>query len=236
MSMCGRQVHAVTALCIAAVTLIGGCTSTGSGEKNLESFSRTRANLAAAQDDVDHTLATMNGLRITTATNLGNAFKQYKDAVTRLERRGVEATRLADATKENMDMNVITWQKELESIQDPTIKASAQSRRDAVRSNYAQLQMYAQDARKAYDAFMKDNQDIIKALSMDLSPAGISSLAPAMDRAAADGKTLKQKIAAAQRAMDNMANGQPPIGSSQALLYDPFSQLNVRGASLNGSV
>ena len=212
--MLGRNAYVVVILCVGA-WLSTGCSSTTGGEKNFESFSRTRANLATAQNDIDHTLATMNGMRMTDTTNLNNAFRQYKEAVADLERRGVETKRLADATKENMDTNVAAWQKEMDSIQDPTVKASVESRRDAVKSNYAQLKMYAQDARKAYEVFLKQNQDMVKALSIDLAPAAVTSLAPAMDQATADAKMLKQKVAAAQRAMDNMANGQSPIGAGQ---------------------
>ena len=59
-----------------------------------------------------------------------------------------------------------------------------------------------------------DKADIVKALQMNLSPAAVNSLSASMDKANADGKTLKEKIAAMQRAMDNMAKGQAPIGNA----------------------
>ncbi len=54
------------------------------------------------------------------------------------------------------------------------------------------------------------------ALSIDLSPAARSSLAKSMDKTAADGKTLKQKITAMQKALDNIAEGRSPIGTETA--------------------
>jgi hypothetical protein len=192
----------------------GGCAAPSAGEKVAESYTKTRGHLASAQDQIDQTLSTMNSLRITNATNLSNAFSQYKSAVTGLEKKGAEAKQIATAMQENVDMNMQRWQKEMDSINDPTVKASVQSRRDAVSSNYDQLKMYAQDARKAYDPFVKKNQDIVKALSVNLSPGSVQSLATAMDQTVADGNALKQKIGAMQRAMDNMAKGQAPIGSA----------------------
>jgi hypothetical protein len=192
--------------------LTSGCASSSGGEKTFETYARTRGMLATAQTDVDNTLAALNSLRITEPGNLNNAVRQYKDAVARLEKKRTEAKQLAAGMEENMDMNIITWQKEMDQIQDPEVKASVESRREAVRSNYQQVKMYAQDTRNAYEPFMKGNQDIIKALSMNLSPANVSTLGSAMDRTAANGKTLKDKIAAMQRAMDNIAKGQPPIG------------------------
>lgn len=203
-------------LAAAAAFMVGGCASSSGGEKLASSYSRTRGHLATSQDQVDQTLTTLNSMRNTDPTNLSNAFKQYKKAVDGLEEKGKEARQLAAGMQENVDVNMMSWQKEMESIEDPSVKATVQSRRDAVRANYDQLKMYAQDARKAYEPFLKDNQDIVKALSISLSPAAVSDLASKMDRTAVDGQALKQKIAAMQRAMDNIARGQAPIGSPSA--------------------
>ena len=210
------KAYAVGLVGIVWAAMAMGCSSSSSsGQKTFESYSRTRGTLATAQTQIDETLTRLNGLRITEPGNLNNAFRQYKDSVARLEETRADAKQLAAAMQENMDMNIMTWQKEMESIQDPGVKATVESRRDAVRSNYEQLKMYAQDARTAYDRFSKDNQDISKALSLNLSPANVSSLGSSIDRTASDGKALKEKIAAMQRAMDNMAKGQPPIGNAQ---------------------
>jgi hypothetical protein len=152
-------------------------------------------------------------MRMTDPTNLNNAFGQYKKSVTALEKKGTDAKRLAADLKENMDNNKLSWQKEMDSISDPTVKATAESRKAAVASNYDQLKMYAQDARSAFDTYLKGNQDIVKALQLNLSPAAVSDLSKSMDKTKADGAALKQKIAAMQHAMDNIAKGEAPIGN-----------------------
>ncbi len=208
--------YAVALGLVAVAALAVGCSSSSGGQKTFEGFTKTRTNLAAAQNDIDQTLANLNGVRITTPDNLNNAFKQYKQSVDQLEQRGDDAKQLAASMQENMDMNIKSWQKEMETIQDPTVKASVESRRDAVRSNYELVKMYASEARHAYEPFLQGNRDIIKALSIDLSPAARSSLAKSMDKTAADGKTLKQKITAMQKALDNIAEGRSPIGTETA--------------------
>jgi hypothetical protein len=201
---------------VVVAALASGCSSSSGGQKTFESFTKTRSTLATAQTDIDQTLARLNGLRITTPDNLNNAFKQYKQSVDQLEQRGKDAKQLAASMQENMDMNIKSWQKEMETIQDPTVKASVESRRDAVRANYELVKMYASEARQAYEPFLQGNRDIIKALSIDLSPAARSNLGQAMDKTAVDGKTLKQKIAAMQKALDNIAQGQSPTGNPAA--------------------
>ena len=113
-----------------------------------------------------------------------------------------------------MDANILAWQKEVESIKDPSIKASVESRRNAVRSNYALVRMYADDARKAYEPFLSDNKDIVKALSIDLSPAAINGLKGSMDGATAKGQALQQRLVALDHALGNMERGLAPIGDA----------------------
>jgi hypothetical protein len=212
-----RLVSMMAVVTVAMALGAGGCaSSTGGGEKIAESYSRTRGLLSSSQMQIDQTTQSMNSLRMTDPTNLNNAFGQYKKSVTALEKKGTDARRLAADLKENMDNNKLSWQKEMDSISDPTVKATAESRKAAVASNYDQLKMYAQDARRAFDTYLKGNQDIVKALQLNLSPAAVSDLSKSMEKTSADGAALKQKIAAMQHAMDNIAKGQAPIGSTAA--------------------
>jgi hypothetical protein len=190
----------------------GGCSSASKGEKMLQSFERTRSMLGEAQDDVDITLGSLHRLRMTDSADLKRAFTHYKSSVDGLEKAGKNSKWLTSSMKENADTNIAAWQEEMKEIKDPTITASLASRREAVRTNYKLLQMYADDARKSYEPFLRGNKDIVQALSIDLSPAAVTGLAESMDRLAGDGEMLKQRIAAMQNAMNNMANGVSAIG------------------------
>jgi chromosome segregation ATPase len=207
--------HLATALvALLGIGLFDGCASATQGEKMVQSYARTRETLAEAQNQVDTTLFNLTQLRTTHAQDLKNAFRAYKKAVSDLQSEESSAKWQATAMKGNVEENIAAWQREMETLKDPTIKASVQSRREAVRTNYALVRMYADDIRKAYDPFLQGNNEMIRALSIDLSPAALSGLAPAIDRVAADGVNLKQKLAAMQHALDNIANGVSPIGGT----------------------
>ena len=197
---------------VCALTLAVGCSSQTQGEKMVESFARTRETLVKAQNQVDTTMITLLRLRQTRGEDLKDIFPLYKDAVAELEAQGISAKRQAAGMKEQEHAYIMSWQEEMKNINDPNIKATLQSRQQAVRSNFKLVQMYADGARKAFDPFLKGNKEIVQALSIDLSPPMVVSLAPAMDRAYADGQALKQRIAALRHALDSMANGASPIG------------------------
>src|SRR5687767_7144483 len=81
--------------------LVCGCSSSSGGEKTFEGFTKTRASLASAQNDIDQTLAGLNRVRITSPENLNNAFGQYRKSVDQLKQRGKDAKQLAASMQEN---------------------------------------------------------------------------------------------------------------------------------------
>jgi hypothetical protein len=199
-------------LCLVfALILAGGCASKTQGEKTVQSYMKTRQTLEDARRQVAVTQGSLVNL-LRQPPDLKEAFGRYRDTVGELEKKGADAKRRSQAMKERSDDHIQAWQEEMKTIKDPAIKASLESRQGAVRANFALIQMYAQDARKAYEPFLSGNKDMVQALSIDLSPAGISSLAPSIDRIIGDGKALDNKLWMMQQALDNIANGQSPLG------------------------
>ena len=201
------------AVLVVAVALAGGCST--QGEKMVESFERTRKTVDEAQGQVGATLVSLHALRSTPAPMLKDGFRDYKKEVEKLEEEGADARRRAQAMREEADAHVKAWQKEMATLKDPAVKASMEQRRQAVRSNFELLKMYAQDARKAYDPYLAGNKEIVRALSIDLSPAAISSLSPSIDGVLLNGKALQERLSAMQRALDNIAAGVSPLGEMQ---------------------
>jgi hypothetical protein len=202
-------------LLIVAMTLAGGCAPKTPGEKMVLSYEKTRETLAESQRHVALTQASLSSLPRTPPAALKDGFRHYKDTVEKLEKEGADAKRRAAAMKEESAAHIKAWQDEMKTIKDPTIKGSLESRREAVRTNFTLVQMYAEDARKAFAPCLQGNKDLVQALSIDLSPASLTSLAPSIDRVAADGEALQQRLWMMQRALDNIASGVSPLGNSE---------------------
>ena len=202
--------RAILLLCVLAVGQAVGCAT--KGEKMVTSFGKTRERVAKAEGTVDRMLFALNNVRTARMDNLSDAFRRYKESVEQLEQEGTDVKQRAVTMREEADAHIKQWQKEMESIKDPMIRASLESRRDAVKTNFKLIKLYADDARKAYEPCLRRNKEIVQALSIDLSPAAITSLTPAIDSVMADGNTMKMKLAAMQHALNNIANGVSPIG------------------------
>ena len=208
-----RNVTALLAFILAS-TLATGCSSGGGriaeGQKTIEGFQATKSNLAQGHAQVDRTLAAMD--RVNAGGDLEKSFKDYTTAVADLEKAGESARKRSAAMKQNVAAYVQKWQEEMGSIDNPLIKASLEKRREAVRANFAEVRAAAEEARRAYDPFLRDQKEIQRALSIDLSPGALPGLKPAFDRARGDGESLKGKIAAVQKELDDMEAGLTATG------------------------
>jgi len=192
-----------------ATGLMVGCSSSGlpGGEKGYESFQKTKMGVMTAQSQVDATIQALQQFKFT--GDLNQQFQAYKSAVAALQKQNDSAKWRAEKMQENFDAYVTNWQREMETVNDPAIKSTMESRKAAVQSNVEQLKSSAQAARDAFAPFLRDNQDILKAMSVNLSRATVDGLQPSMQQAIADGQTLKTKLGAIQTELDNIERGVP---------------------------
>ena len=207
-----RTTTPVTAFLLLLTFALAGCSSTSTGEKMVQSYEKTSDMLTGSQQQVDATLMILSRLRNTPAPGLKDTFAQYKQAVAQLEKDAKDAAWRAQSMKEESDAHIQQWQSEMASIKDPEIKSTLASRREAARSNFKLIMMYADDVRGAYKPFLEDNQSIMKALSIDLSPTAVASLSSSIERVQSGGEQLKVRLGLMRRAMDNIVNGISPLG------------------------
>ena len=199
---------------VLAAGLMVGCSSSGlpGGEKGFETFEKTKMGVMNAQSQVDATIQAIEQFQYT--GDLNQQFQNYKDAVAALDKQNDTAKWRAEKLQENYNAYLTNWQREMEKVNDPALKSSMESRKAAVQSNLDQVKASAQVARDAFHSFLKDNQDIRAALSVNLSRGTVDALQPQMKQAIADGQTLKQKLGAIQDELANIESGVPASGAT----------------------
>jgi hypothetical protein len=206
--MIGRQCFSWAMVCLFAMQLAVGCSSSSSkasGGKVFEGYQRTQTRLDAAEKQVDTVLADMGQLTYTGP--IKTPFDNYKKSVDKLEEQGKDAKWRSETMTANAEQYISNWQKDVETVNDPTVKASLEARREAVRTNFGRIRAAADDVRKAYDPFMADHQAIVKALSIDTSSAAVPGLKPVMSRATANGKVLKDKLGVLRAELNKLQTG-----------------------------
>ena len=150
---------------VSLLFLAGGCAKT-QGEKMIQTFADTREITTDVRGRVVKTMVSLQQLRTAPGDRIGDAFNRYKDAVEDLEEEDVETRWQATGVKHSAEEHIGAWQKEMETIQDPKIKATLADRQQAVRTNFQLVQMYADDARKRFGPYLLGNKELVKAAGL----------------------------------------------------------------------
>ena len=215
MSSANRRTGPIALALLLVASLAVGCSSSGrtaESEKAVEGFQKTREAITKAQGQVDQTNTALD--RLAAGGDLQKSYKTYNSSVSDLEKTAEGARKRAQGMRERVHEYTTQWEKEIDTMKDPTIRAGLTQRREAVRENFDKVKNSAQAAREAYQPYLAGLKEIQKALAIDLTPANATALKPAIEKTRRQGDTLKQKLAAMQAELDNIVKGTSPTGTA----------------------
>ncbi len=141
-----------------------------------------RQELVKAQAQVDDVLTAMHQVRMASAAELPQTYEDFTRRVSEIARQADSAHQRALQMQGQEQQYVARWETETEQ-------------RQVVRQNYPRLQEAARAVDAAYPPFLTQLRDIEKALSQDLTPAGVKEARPVRDDARSTGTALKERIA-----------------------------------------
>jgi chromosome segregation ATPase len=191
----------------------GGCGGGDAGRdrsgKAVSGLQDTRKELDNTRKQIDETNAALNSLQ-TAQGDLRPAFDKYKKEVNELDKAAKSAAARAADMRERSKEYQTKWQEEMSKVTNPDLKAAAAQRAARVRDRYSTIQGMAQEARAAYDPFMRDLRDVQTYLSNDLTPAAIQTANPVFEKAKASGRALQQKTDTLAAELDSVAAEMSP--------------------------
>ena len=209
----------VIACGLAGVVFSTGCSSdkggqTAESKKAVVSLKDTRQELVNAKAEVND--ANMALDKLAAGGNLEQSFKQYTAAVKDVQAAGDRARARASAMKENARQYVAKWEKEMDQVSSPELRAGATERRQKVKDNFDQITTAGRGVRDAYQPFLKNLQDIQRALASDLTPAGVDAAKSAIAKTKSEGVTLNEKLDALIAELDEVSGSMSASSASSA--------------------
>jgi flagellar biosynthesis chaperone FliJ len=183
-----------------------GCATRGYEKAQATSDAITSASreveLAWAQ--VSETTNALHALTSKPAAELQPAFEQYRKSIRALEKT-VEDLRKKTAEMEQRGQTYFdTWNVRLGEISNEDIRARSAERQREVTGQFAEIQRRYQNAREKFEPLMSNLRDIQAALGIDLTPAGIESARPFINRidvAANTARTALEELASSLRSL-----------------------------------
>jgi chromosome segregation ATPase len=206
------------ALALAATTLTAGCAKGDGGQdrsaKAVDSLRDTRNEVAGAHKQVDEVIAASATLQAGQG-DLKKAYDKYKKEVAETEEAAKDIRKRADDMRARSHEYQAKWQEEMSKVTNPDLKAAAQARATKVRGRYDMIQAKAQDAKAAYEPFIRDLKDLQTYLSNDLTPGAVEAATPVFAKVQASGQVLNQKLDAFKAELDDVATEMSPAAASK---------------------
>ena len=204
--------HLVTLIFCLAASVAVGCSSSGratESEQTIDSMKGLQAKLDQAKSEVTQSMVSLDGL--SAGGDLQKSYSAFNKEVADLESAGKAAAARGQSMRQKREAYMAKWDAEVEQMQNPDVKASMQQRKQVVVENYDKLKTSAEEVKSAYSPYLKELKAIQKALSLDLSTAGVQALAPSIAKAKESGQALNMKIDAfSAQLKDVMAGISPP--------------------------
>jgi chromosome segregation ATPase len=190
------------------LVMLAGCSGSGrteSSERAIDTMKDVRKQLTEAKGTVNKSLTAMDALN--SSSDLEKSFKNFSSAVEDVEDAGADARKRWASMKNRAREYTEQWEKEADDMQSKDVRSGLTERRAQVKKNYETMTDMAHKTRDAYDPFLRDLQEIKKALSIDMSRSGVTALQPAFARAHADGQALNAQIDALNAKLGQTLSG-----------------------------
>jgi hypothetical protein len=205
--------HLTTSLiAIAIAALAVGCASTGSN--GYSKANSTASYLTSAADKLD-----AGGVQITAATaalkdmvenpsgDMKLQLKNYNTALSKLDSLAKSAGSSATKMQQMGAAYFQKWDEQLSQIQNEEIRNQSAERKAAMMKHFEQTKASYDAASAAFTPFVANLRDINTAISTDLTPAGVQSIAKSMDK-------VNGQAAEVQKTMSELAGQFRTLGKA----------------------
>lgn len=204
-----RILGSVCALAIAALAV-------GSNQANAqESKESPQAKLASALKDIrletiktrDQLQAAVDAINAFTKQKAGDLQPLYDTYVDEVKKThdAAESTRARSTNMKESSADYFgTWQTEVGSINNTSLRKKAQKRLDAVRKNYDGVINSLVEATKAFKPFLSDLDDVQKTLANDVTAGGVKAVQGTVNNANANQRIVLKSINDAIRQLAEM--------------------------------
>lgn len=175
-----------------------------SAEKAEEDRVAFRESVVAIRQQIDNTLSALNGIvEGKDADAQKSALKRYDSEMKKMSSQIDKTRDYAKKMKERGQAYFKEWEKNMKSVTNEALKASATQRRTALEAQYQKIEAGMEEAKEDSATLWKNLQDLQKYYATDMSPDAITASAELVAATNADGKKVQgyidQVIAAVDR-------------------------------------
>jgi uncharacterized phage infection (PIP) family protein YhgE len=187
---------AITATAALAIT---GCVTTGSSgykqaDKTGKGMAEFRDEVVKAQTAINNTVASLDAVAQTAATDPRKSYEQFSKNVDQLESAAAKLSKRSQDMQASGDAYFKQWEAQMAEVQSPDIKALAEKRRAELQEAFANIKTVATPLKAQFDPWMVELKDLRSYLGQDLTVAGVNAAKKPIAKAQKDGVAVKQSM------------------------------------------
>lgn len=196
----------LTTLVLGTFAFMSGCATTGMDRsvKASNSIQDVDKEIRKLIVQIDATNLSLDTLVNSATPDLKKNFDVYSDNVNKLEIQGKLEMKRMDEMKLRSKEYFAEWEKQGNTYTNSEIRELSEERRNELAAIYAQVPESAIGVRGAYFDYLKDLKEIQMYLSNDLTPKGIETITPVVDKTKLHMEALKTSFKPVIKALDEI--------------------------------
>jgi hypothetical protein len=197
-----------TAVTAFAALLLAGCSSTTGykrADKTGAGIAEFREEVAKASAAVNDTVKALDEVAVTADTNPRKAFERYTKSLSNLESAADKARKRAREMREQGQAYFANWEKQMEQVQNPEIRALAAKRRAELQTTFDNIKKYTEPLKAQFDPWLSDLRDLRAYLGNDLTVTGVDAAKKLFARTQSEGLEVQKSMDALVAELNTVA-------------------------------
>lgn len=187
--------------CLLAIIIpLSGCATKGynRAENTSASLQHAAARVDTSVRQVDLVLASLSNLVNQAGADLKPQFGVFSSEIRKLESLSREINSKAQKIQKQGAAYFKTWDEELAKIQNEELRNSSAQRKTEVMAQFDKVRASYEVTQNALAQFLAELEDIRRAMSVDLTPRGISAIKTSVATAQTDGAIVRDSLSKLQ--------------------------------------
>lgn len=187
---------AVLAMAVTAAVLNTGCASSGStlgeGAKATDGVMESARLLREGQQDVEQVVVSLDALQSMQGGTIPELFESFENSVDAMDKTANRIGATNRKMKDNAANYFETWNEEIASIANESIRSSSEDRQAKLKKGMDKLKKKFDGLTEDYDGFLANLTDIRTALKLDLNAEGIKAVSKPITKAKKQAKAIEK--------------------------------------------
>src|SRR5512138_2346748 len=158
------------------------------------SIAEFRDEIVTIKKEVDTTMAALDKVVTTAASDPRKAFKDFDKAVPQIDSAAKKAKKRGEDIKARGQAYFQAWEKELASVNNAEIRQLAEERKAKLQETFGGIRSAMEPVRDQFNTWLADLKDLQKYLSNDLTIGGIDAAKELIGKTKTEGRGVQQTM------------------------------------------